>query len=96
MSALSLNAGLADADLPDEVAALKRRPGGDLVRFGGAGTVQAFVRQGLVDDHWFKVHPVAIGACLPVFTKLRAKTRLTLVQGTACASGVLTLRYRPV
>ena len=96
MAALSPSAPLAGADLPDEVAALKRRPGKDLVLFGGAGTVQAFVRQGLVDDYWFKLHPVAIDAGLPVFARLRAKTRLTLVHGTAYASGVLTLRYRPV
>ena len=51
MAALSPSARLADADLPDEVAALKRRSGGNLVRFGGASTVQAFVRQGLVDDY---------------------------------------------
>ena len=58
--------------------------------------MRAFVRQGLVDEYWFKLHPVAIGVGLPAFTKLRAKTRLTLVHGTAYASGVLALRYRPV
>ena len=54
------------------------------------------MRQGLVDDYWFKLHPVALGAGLPVFTELQDKTGLTLVHSTAYDSGVLTLRYRSV
>jgi len=50
--------------------ALKQQPGQDLVLFGGARTVQAFVQQGLIDEYWLKLHPVALGAGRPVFTAL--------------------------
>ncbi len=86
---------LAEADIPDEIALLKQQPGKGLVIFGGASTVQSFVQQGLIDEYWIKLHPVAIGKGLPVFTDLKHKASLKLVHSKAYDSGVLTLRYQP-
>src|ERR1700751_118099 len=61
------NSRIASRPIADEVARLRGEAGGDMVVFGGARTVDAFVRLGLVDEFWLKVHPVAIGAGLPVF-----------------------------
>ena len=61
------NSRIASRPIADEVAHLRDEAGGDMVVFGGARTVDAFVRLGVVDEFWLKVHPVAIGAGLPVF-----------------------------
>jgi dihydrofolate reductase len=90
------NSRLAEAEIADEVARLKQEPGRELVLFGGASTVQAFVRQRLVDEFWIKVHPVAIGDGLPVFRDLEDRARLRLLKSKAYGSGVLGLRYEPV
>jgi dihydrofolate reductase len=92
---LSPSARLAAADIPEEVASLKQQPGKDLVLFGGASTVQSFVRQGLIDEYWIKLHPVAIGAGLPVFADRKGRAGLTLTHSKAHGSGILTLRYQP-
>jgi dihydrofolate reductase len=87
------NARLATRPLADEIAELKRQPGGDLMLTGGARTVAEAVRLGLVDEYWFKVMPVAIGQGLPVFARLDAPADLTLVWSKVYPSGVLGLRY---
>jgi dihydrofolate reductase len=56
---------------------------------------QAFVKLGLIDEYRMKVHPVAIGDGLPVFTDLEGKLNLTLVRSKAYGSGVLGLYYAP-
>jgi len=89
------SARLADADVPDAVASLKRLPGKGMVLFGGVSTVQRFVQRGLVDEYWIKVYPVALGNGQPVFTDLGDRARLNLVHSKAYDSGILTLRYRP-
>ena len=92
---LSRSARLAASDIPDEVAALQRQPGKDMLIFGGVSMVQAFIRHGLIDEYWFKVHPVALGAGLPIFTDLKDRVSLALTHTTAYDSGLVTLRYRP-
>jgi dihydrofolate reductase len=87
------NARLATRPLAEEIAELKRQPGGDLMLTGGAGTVAEAVRLGLVDEYWFKVMPVAIGQGLPVFARLDTQADLTLVWSKVYPSGVLGLRY---
>jgi len=77
-------------DLVAEVEALKALPGKDMVLFGGAGTAQEFARQGLVDEYWLKVYPVALGAGRPLFTE---RTSLTLKESKTWDSGIVTLRY---
>jgi dihydrofolate reductase len=89
------NSRLAAGGIAEEVARLKQEPGKDLVIFGGARTVQAFVKLGLIDEYRMKVHPVAIGDGLPVFTDLEGKLNLTLIRSKAYGSGVLGLYYAP-
>lgn len=51
----------------DAVATLKDTPGGDLIAYGGATLVAGLIEAGLVDELHLFVHPVSIGAGLPVF-----------------------------
>ncbi len=88
------NSRIASRPIADEVAQLRDERGGDMVVFGGARTIEAFVRLGLVDEYWLKVHPVAIGAGLPVFGGLAGPADFGLVWHKAYASGVVGVRYR--
>jgi dihydrofolate reductase len=87
------NTRLATAGIAEEVAKLRQEPGKDMVVFGGASTVQEFIKLGLVDEYRMKVHPVAIGGGLPVF---KDRVGLTLTKSKAYRSGVLGLYYEPV
>jgi dihydrofolate reductase len=88
------NSRIASRPIADEVAHLRDEAGGDMVVFGGARTVDAFVRLGLVDEFWLKVHPVAIGAGLPVFGGLPGPADFGLAWHKVYASGVVGVRYR--
>jgi dihydrofolate reductase len=88
------NSRIASRPIADEVAHLRDDAGGDMVVFGGARTVDAFVRLGLVDEFWLKVHPVAIGAGLPVFGGLAGPADFGLTWHKVYASGVVGVRYR--
>jgi dihydrofolate reductase len=92
--AVMKNSRMASLPIAAEVARLRDEAGGDMVVFGGARTVDAFVRLGLVDEYWLKVHPVAIGAGLPVFGGLSGPADFGLVWHKVYASGVIGVRYR--
>jgi dihydrofolate reductase len=81
-----------DDELTAAVARYKRQPGGDLGVAGGVRTAQRFARLGLIDEYVLHVHPVAIGAGKPLFTR---KTSLKLVSARTYDSGVMQLRYQP-
>lgn len=87
------NARRAERDIAAEVNALKTEPGKDMVIFGGASTVQTLVAEGLIDEYWLKQTPVAVGAGLPIFSKLTDKQPLTLTWSKAYDSGIVGLRY---
>jgi dihydrofolate reductase len=95
LSTAGAGARLATADIPGEIASLKAQPGKGMVLFGGVSTVQQFVQHGLVDEYWIKLYPSALGAGQPLFTDLKQRANLSLVQAKAHGSGIVTLRYLP-
>jgi dihydrofolate reductase len=86
---------IAGGDLAEEVAALKREPGKDLIAYGGARLDQALTRLGLVDEFRLMVQPAALGAGLPLFKDLPAPLHLELVEATTYPSGLAIHIYRP-
>jgi len=78
--------------VPEEVRALKDRPGGDLVLSGGR-IAEAFLRYGLVDEFRVYVHPVLVGAGTPAFPESSSLTDLRLLESRAFGNGVVLLRY---
>ena len=79
-------------DLVTGVAKLKAQPGRDIGVPGGVRTGQTFARLGLVDEYILMVHPIAIGAGRPLFTK---RTELELTRKKAYRTGVMQVRFRP-
>jgi dihydrofolate reductase len=77
--------------VPDDVRALKARPGGDLF-VGGADLAATFLRHGLIDEFRIYVHPVVLGRGRPLFSP-GATARLTLAETRAFGNGVVLLRY---
>jgi dihydrofolate reductase len=78
--------------VPREIAALKARPGGDLV-LGGAELARTFMRHGLIDEYRLYVHPVVIGRGKPLFAPSEQRIALELVHTRAFGNGVVLLRY---
>jgi dihydrofolate reductase len=79
-----------------EVAALKARPGGDLLVEGSSQLVQALARQGLVDEYRLMVFPILLGHGKRVFpADLADPATLTLIESQAAGDGVLILTLQP-
>ncbi|TCO54962.1 dihydrofolate reductase family protein [Actinocrispum wychmicini] len=81
------------ANIPTEIAALRDKPGKDMVLFGGSSTAQQFIQHSVVDEYWIKLYPVVLGAGQPMFTDLSQRANLELVHSKSHTSGIVTLRY---
>ena len=77
-----------------EVAALRDRPGGDVVTTGSITLVHDLVREGLVDEYRLFVHPVVLGHGRRLFPDGTGVPTLRLLESRRFRSGVVLLRYR--
>jgi dihydrofolate reductase len=89
------NARLTRAPLEEEVPALKRDPGKDIVVFGGARIAHSLIAHRLIDEYRLTIHPVALGEGLPLMHGLPEPQRLELISSTAYADGCVAQVYRP-
>ena len=81
-------------DLAEEVAALKNKPGGDIVATGSITLVHALNRTGLVDEYRLFVYPTVMGEGHRLFEEPLDKPSLKLVEAHPFNSGIALLRYR--
>ncbi len=86
---------VAGGDLAEEISALRREPGGDILAWGGASFVQALSRQALVDEYRLVINPVALGNGSPLFKDLQAPIQLQLIQAKTFENGSALHIYRP-
>ena len=86
---------IARGDLAEEVNALKRGYGQDMIAWGGAAFARSLSRLRLVDEYRLVVQPVALGDGLPLFAGLTAPFVLDLIEARAYADGAVLHVYRP-
>lgn len=85
------NTRLATRGLAEEIAALKEEPGKNIYISGGAKLAQAASRLGLVDEYHLVVHPIALGAGLPLFTD---RIELKLLSTKEFKTGPVAMVYQ--
>ncbi len=89
------NTVLARGELADEITALKRREGGDIIAYGGATFVSALIRHGLIDEYHLLVNPTAIGRGKRIFDTIEGNLQLSLVRSISFDCGIVVLNYEP-
>lgn len=77
----------------EDVMAMKREPGKDLVLFAGATLVSAFVDLDVIDEYRLMVHPIVLGRGLPLFEGIAKERPLDPVRTKTFSSGVVLLQY---
>lgn len=83
------------ANLAEEVAALKSRPGGgDLLLTGGAALAAALTGLGLIDEYHIAVHPVVLGGGRQLFAAPEHRHNLRLVDSQTLDGQVVVSHYR--
>ena len=73
-----------------EVRRLKAQEGASIFVSGGAMLAQTMSSQGFIDEYRIYVHPVVLGAGMPLF---KDAVDLKLVSSHAFANGVIALTY---
>src|SRR5258708_2478510 len=86
------NTKLDRGDLAAEVNALKKKPGKDMIVYGGASFVSALIQARLIDEFHLVINPTVLGNGLPIF-KEAGRMGLTLMDARRYACGVAVLIY---
>ncbi len=84
------NASHSERPVEEEIAELKRDGEGDIVCFGGARFVHSLARGRLIDEYRLTIHPVALGAGLPLWHGLPEPQRFAPIATTAYPDGAVT------
>src|SRR5262249_43826841 len=82
-----------NGNIAEEVAALKRQPGKDLLLTGGSGLAATLTELGRIDEYHIVVHPVVLGGGRPLFPKPKDRIDLKLVESRTFDSRTVLLRY---
>jgi dihydrofolate reductase len=89
------DAQVLTGDLSEEIAALKKQSGKDLLAHGGIEFAQSLIQTGLIDEFWIASHPVAAGSGLNLFEKLSEPLYLKLIDTKVFSTGAMIHIYQP-
>ena len=88
------NSTLIKENVAEEIANLKRQPGGDIGITGSATLIQSLMQSDLIDEYRLLVHPVVVGSGKRLFRDGN-KAALKLIKTKMFSSGVVMLSYQP-
>ena len=82
-----------NGDLAEGIRELKAGQGKPIVAIGGAGFMRSLIATGLIDEYVLAIHPVVLGAGLPIFTGLSIPLYLKLVEVKTFPGGIAVHHY---
>ena len=82
------------ANLAEEVATLKARPGADLLLTGGVGLAASLTELDLIDEYHIAVHPVVLGGGRQLFAAPGSRLNLRLVDSRTLDGRVVVTHYQ--
>ncbi|PBB18171.1 dihydrofolate reductase family protein [Mesorhizobium sp. WSM4313] len=86
---------IAKGDLHEEIAKLKKQPGGEIIAWGGAEFAQALSKAGLIDEYVILTRPIAYGGGKPLFSGLTDALKLDVLVTAAYDNGTMLRIYAP-
>jgi dihydrofolate reductase len=89
------NTRIVRGNLAEEIAALKRRPGKDMLIMGSSRLAASFADLGLIDEYRLIVAPVVLGQGSPLLAGLGQRLKLRLLKTRTFGSGNVLLYYIP-
>jgi dihydrofolate reductase len=84
---------LVSGDVISEVKRIKQMSGKDIWLFGGASLTGSLMTAGLVDILWLSVHPIILGQGKPLFTDIKERKKLKLLDSKTYNTGLVSVRY---
>jgi dihydrofolate reductase len=83
------------ADLEQEIAALREKPGGDIYVYGSLSLVRTLLSRGLVDELVLMIEPITLGGGKRLFADDAVARPFELTSAVTAKTGVQVCRYRP-
>jgi dihydrofolate reductase len=85
-----------DDDIPEFVRRLIQQPVGnkDIWLLGGGEIVSIFLNADLVDEIILSIHPIILGKGIPLFSNIKKRVNLRLLESIPFESGLVQLHYR--
>lgn len=87
------NTTIISDNLADRINKIKQQPGSDIAVFGSPTATHSLIQLGLIDGYWLFLNPVILGQGIPLFTNIKDKTTLKLLNTRPFACGVTELDY---
>jgi dihydrofolate reductase len=88
-------ARIFSGDLAEGVRKLKAESGKPILALGGAGFMRSLIETGLIDEYHLPIHPLALGAGLPIFSDLSSPLYLKLADVKTFPGGIVVHTYHP-
>jgi dihydrofolate reductase len=85
---------LIKGNVEEEVKKIKAQPGKDIWLFGGASLTSSLLEKDLVDEMELAVHPIVLGSGKPLFSNLKGRINLKLIDAITYSSGLVMMKYR--
>jgi dihydrofolate reductase len=85
---------IVSADPAEFVRELKQRDGKDICLMGGGELARSLFEAGLIDEIGFNIHPVLLGAGIPLFHPMSRQIDLELLECRAFKNGCVLVSYR--
>jgi dihydrofolate reductase len=85
--------GIISGDLSEQIGALKKGEGSEILVFGSPSATHALMAEDLIDEYWLFVNPILLGQGIPLFKNIQDRTALKLVDSKIFPSGVVGLQY---
>jgi dihydrofolate reductase len=87
------NTRVINANVIEQIRALKQQPGKDIVLMGGQKLAAGLAREGLIDERWIVTHPVLLGGGRSLFDEEKNRTTLSLIETRTFDARSVLLRF---
>ena len=80
-------------NLSKEINEIKEKGDNEILVFGSPTATHSLIQHNLIDGYWLFVNPIILGQGIPLFTGIKDKIKLNLLNTRQFASGVTELNY---
>ncbi|MDQ3256021.1 MAG: dihydrofolate reductase family protein [Acidobacteriota bacterium] len=80
-------------DISPFVESLRQAEGKDIWLMGGGELVESFLKERLIDEFILTIHPIVLGAGIPLFRGEGQQTDLKLIKCKSYKSGIVQVHY---
>jgi dihydrofolate reductase len=88
-----VNTTIISDNLSERINEIKQQSGPDIAVFGSPTSTHSLIQLNLIDGYWLFVNPIILGQGIPLFTGIKDKIKLKLLNTHQFTCGVTELDY---